>query len=69
MADRGGGVSLLTYTPAGVTGSDDDDGDALTLILTTTENYVFLFNSAFPCKTSVCLSVCQWKKGTWIAHG
>ena len=25
MTDRGGGASLLPYTPAGVTGSDDDD--------------------------------------------
>ena len=28
MTDRGGGASLLPYTPAGVTGSDDDDDDA-----------------------------------------
>ena len=27
MTDRGGGASLLSYTPAGVTGSDDDDDD------------------------------------------
>ena len=25
MTDRGGGVSSLPYTPAGMTGSDDDD--------------------------------------------
>ena len=25
MTDRGGGALLLSYTPAGVTGSDDDD--------------------------------------------
>ena len=25
MTDRGGGASLLPYTPAGMTGSDDDD--------------------------------------------
>ena len=25
MTDRGGGASLLPYTPAGVTGNDDDD--------------------------------------------
>ena len=27
MTDWGGGVSLLPYMPAGVTGSDDDDDD------------------------------------------
>ena len=27
MTERGGGASLLPYTPAGVAGSDDDDGD------------------------------------------
>ena len=27
MTDRGGGASLLPYTPAGLTGSDDDDDD------------------------------------------
>ena len=25
MTDRGGGTSVLPYTPAGVMGSDDDD--------------------------------------------
>ena len=27
MTDRGGGVLLLPYTPAGVMDSDDDDGE------------------------------------------
>ena len=27
MTDRGGGVSLLPYTPTGVRGGDDDDDD------------------------------------------
>ena len=29
MTDRGGGASMLSYTPAGVTGGDDDDDDEL----------------------------------------
>ena len=29
MTDRGEGASLLPYTPAGVTGSDDDDDEPL----------------------------------------
>ena len=32
MTFRGRGASLLSYTPAGVTGSDDDDDDDLAVM-------------------------------------
>ena len=34
MTDRGGKTSLLSYMPAGVTGSDDDDDCTMTLVMT-----------------------------------
>ena len=34
MTGRGGGASVLPFSPAGVMGSDDDDDDALFIYLT-----------------------------------